>query len=195
MAGMEFSYKLSEAEFLCANKLRNKGNPVFVIFKVIRGLILFWICVFVCFILVWVLVQRGASSPAVALQPTTGHVGAGHLLMALTIIFGPFALILGAVIFLLVGLEPMLARRSYRKDPSMQGQFTVNITPDSIHMQNTGGTSSNSAWNLYSYWRERKGVIILMFHSGAYSIVSLAGLSEPQRDELRSILSAALPKR
>jgi len=192
---MEFSYKVSQAEFLRAWKLRNKGNPAYVIFKVIRGLILFWICVFVCLILLWVLVQRGAPSPPLAQQPITVHVGTGRLLWALLQIFGPLALIFGTVVFLLVGLEPMLARRSYRKDPSMQGQFTANITPESIYLQNTVGTSSNSAWNLYSSWRERKGIIVLIFHSGAYSILSLTGLSNLQRDELRSILTDALARR
>jgi len=38
-------------------------------------------------------------------------------------------------------------------------------------------------------------VIVLMFFSGSYSILSLAGLSELQRGELRSILGASLRKR
>jgi hypothetical protein len=48
---------------------------------------------------------------------------------------------------------------------------------------------------LDDYWCEGKSVIVLMFHSGTYSILSLAGLSEPQRGELRGILTAALQKR
>jgi hypothetical protein len=195
MLRMEFSYKVSKAEFLRARKLRNKGNPVFVIFKVIRGLILGWIAVLICLILFWVLVQRTASAPPLAQHPINGQAGAGHLFMGLALTVGPFALILGAVVFLLVGLEPMLGRRSYRKDPSMQGQFTVSISPDSIHLENTAGASANSAWNLYSFWREKKDIIVLISHSGAYSILSLAGLSNPQRDELRDILTGALARR
>ena len=77
----------------------------------------------------------------------------------------------------------------------MRGQFTVNITQDSISTENTAGTTSKSSWNVYDYWCEGKSVIVLMFHSGSYSVLSLAGLSEVQRGELRGILSAALPKR
>jgi hypothetical protein len=40
-----------------------------------------------------------------------------------------------------------------------------------------------------------KNVIVLTFHSGSYSILSLAGLSEAQRGELRGILSAVLKKK
>ncbi len=182
---MEFSYKVSMVEFLLARKLRNKGNPVFVIFKVVRGLILGWIAVFICLVLLWVLVQRTSSAPPLAQQSAAAHASAGHLFIAYATIFGPFVLIFGAVVFLLVGLEPMLARRSYRKDPSMRGQFyVVNVTPDSIHLVNTAGASANNAWSLYSFWREKKDIIVLISHSGAYSILNLAGLSAPQRDEL-----------
>jgi len=89
----------------------------------------------------------------------------------------------------------MRLRYLYRRDPRMQGQFTVNISRDSISTENTAGTTSTSAWNVYDYWCEGKGVIVLMFNSGTYSVLSLAGLSEPQRGDLRGILSAALPKR
>jgi hypothetical protein len=107
----------------------------------------------------------------------------------------PAILIVGAWFFVVFRLQPMLLRRRYRKDPSMQGQFTVNITQESISTQNTAGSSSRTGWNIYKHWREEKGLILLVFHSGAYFLLSLAGLSEPQRDELRGILAAALPKK
>lgn len=96
---------------------------------------------------------------------------------------------------MLFGLLPTRMRRLYRKDPSMQGQFTVNIAGDSISMENTVGTSSVAGWNVYEYWREGKDVIILGFHSGTYIILGLTELSEAQRAELRGILAAALPKK
>ena len=89
----------------------------------------------------------------------------------------------------------MRLRRLYRKDPRMQGQFTVSITPDFISTENTAGTTSKCAWNVYDYWCEGKDVIVLAFHSGSYFILSLAGLSEPQQGELRGILKAALRKK
>jgi hypothetical protein len=89
----------------------------------------------------------------------------------------------------------MQVRRLYRKDPLMRGQFAVSITPASIAIKNTAGTSSQSGWDIYDFWREGRSVIILVMHSSAYFILSLAELSEAQRGELRGILAAALPKR
>jgi hypothetical protein len=109
--------------------------------------------------------------------------------------FGPFLVIGGLWILIVTGLVPMRLRYLYRKDPRMHGQFAVSLTQDSISTENTAGTTSKCSWNVYDYWCEGKNVIVLMFHSGTYSILSLAGLSQPQRSELRSILNAALPKK
>jgi hypothetical protein len=89
----------------------------------------------------------------------------------------------------------MILRRRFRKDPLMQGQFTVNITPESISIDNAIGTSSQSKWNAYRAWYEAEGVIVLVSRSWAGFLIGLAGLSEAQRDELRGILTAALPKK
>ena len=86
-------------------------------------------------------------------------------------------------------------RRIYRKDPSMQGQFTANITPESISIENTAGTSFRAGWNIYERWREEEGLLLLVLRSGASSMISLADLSSTQRDELRGILAAVLPKK
>ena len=77
----------------------------------------------------------------------------------------------------------------------MQGEFAVKITTDSIYTENTAGISSKTGWNIYDSWREGKGLILLVFHSGAYFLISLAALSEVQQNELRGILSSALPKK
>src|ERR1035438_9832749 len=73
----------------------------------------------------------------------------------------------------------------------MQGQYTVSVTPESVATQNTAGTSSKTGWNIYNYWREGKDVILLVFHSGSYFLLSLRELPDAQRDELRGILTAA----
>ena len=89
----------------------------------------------------------------------------------------------------------MRLRRIYRKDPLMQGQFTVNLSPESISIQNTAGTSAKTGWNIYKGWREGKGIIVLLLHPGTAFAMSLAGLSEPERSELRGVLNSALPKK
>lgn len=86
-------------------------------------------------------------------------------------------------------------RRKYRKDPMMQGQFTVEITSESISGRNTAGNSWKNEWNTYASWVEGKSVIVLIYHTGLYFILNLAGLSDAQRGELRGILATALPKK
>jgi len=79
----------------------------------------------------------------------------------------------------------------------MQGEFTVDLKPDSITIQNSVGTFFRSVWNAYFGWYEARGVIVLLSHVATpiSTLIPLAGLSEAQRDELCGILSAALPKR
>jgi hypothetical protein len=78
----------------------------------------------------------------------------------------------------------------------MQGKFTVNITRQSISVQNSTGTFHRSGWEPYRVWYETKGVILLFSRPAVHSlIVNLAGLSESQRDELRGILNEAVPKK
>lgn len=77
----------------------------------------------------------------------------------------------------------------------MQGEFTVNIEPGSIAVRNTAGTLFQAGWNVFERLGERKDVIVLFLRSGEVTILSLAGLSDYQRNELRSILTAALPKK
>ncbi|MGB6193975.1 MAG: hypothetical protein WBF42_16005 [Terracidiphilus sp.] len=77
----------------------------------------------------------------------------------------------------------------------MQGQFSMKFTPASLSVQNTAGLSAEMGWNIVEYWREGRGLILLVFFTGTCYAVSLANLAEPQRDELRSIFTAALPKR
>jgi hypothetical protein len=108
---------------------------------------------------------------------------------------GPFLVLAGLWILIVTALVPMRLKYLYRKDPRMHARFTVDITPNFIFTHNSAGTTSKSGWNVYQYWCEGKSVIVLMFRSGSYSILSLAGLSELQRGELRGILSASLKKR
>lgn len=77
----------------------------------------------------------------------------------------------------------------------MQGTFTVSIDPASITVRNTAGTLFQAGWNVFENWREKKEIILLLLRSGSVSVLSLVGLSDYQRNELRSILSAALPKK
>jgi len=187
---MEFSYRVSEAEYLVARKLRLTAMRNLRIPKTII------LCVFilVCLMLLWDVVRKTTHHPP---QGNPDAVPTQNVPVSTALQFNaaPFLIMIGisfAAIFVWV---PIRVRRAYRNDPSMQGEFTVEITPSAITTRNTAGTGANAGWNIYEFWSEAKSVIILVNRSGSYFILSLSGLAEAQRDELRSILSTALPKK
>jgi hypothetical protein len=198
---MEFSYRVSETEYLSAWKLRRGA--------VRRGwalkIVLFWVFILVCLVLLWTIVKRQnrshegvTNAPAMTrsnIESETSDSPASSGSVSRKILFnvGPFLLLGGIWFFMLLRLGPRGIRSMYTKDPMMQGQFTVNITPESISVRNTAGTSSQTGWNIYERWCDGKDVIVLLFRSGTYFIVGLTGLSEFQRNELRGILALALP--
>ena len=197
---MEFSYKVSEADFRQAWRLERKVSS-----RSSLKTAAFWISIMLGLLLLYRFIQPGGQqavasnhlsvSQASLNQPPNQLPGPAATVSDSLERVGPFLVLAGMWILIVTTLVPMRLRHLYRRDPRMQGQFTVNITPDSISTENTVGTTSHSSWNVYEYWCEGKDIVVLMFHSGAYSILSLAGLSAPQRDELRGILTAALARR
>jgi hypothetical protein len=189
---MEFSYKVSEADYLAAWKLRIKTMRSRSVVKTV----MFWVFILVCLILFWTIVQKTNHQPlprpdeSEFSTPAPAPTSKSLLMNA-----GPLVLIAGVWISIVFVWVPRRVRHIYRKDPSMQGEFTIDVTQSAISTRNTAGTTSSAGWNIYESWSEKKDVIILVFRSGAYFILSLSGLGPAQRDELRSILSAALPKK
>jgi hypothetical protein len=188
---MEFSYRISEAEYKQAFRLRLKAGGRAQTLKTV----MFWVFVLVCLMLLWAVVERSSNQQSTTEEQTvTTHAeppSANNILLNV----GPFVLIAGAWVFILFRLGPLQLRRMYRRDPAMQGEFTVTITPESISTRNTCGTFSQTGWNIYEYWREGKGLIVLVMISRAYFALSLANLTDPQREELRGILAQVLPKK
>jgi hypothetical protein len=193
---MEFSYRITEAEYLHASKLKPLRSFLSKAFRGVKWMILFWVSVFVGLVLLWVVVER--SGPPRPAAPHTAATGAprGSLLKGVLVAFGPFLLIGGGgSIYLMFGLEPMLTRRNYRSSARMQGQFTASITPGSISVRDFAGASTQEDGDVYEWWNDDQGLILLGLRSKACSIVSLAGLSEADRVDLRRILAATLTRR
>ena len=187
---MEFSYRVSEADYFVARKLRlnatrNLGFPKKIIL---------WIFILVCLMLLWSVVMKSTQHPTQEnAEAATTPTAPGS--RALLFNAAPFLILAGTWVAVLFVWVPYRVRRIYNNDPSMQGEFTVEITPSAINMRNTAGTTANAGWNIYEFWSEAKSVIILVNRSGSYFVLSLSGLAESQRAELRSILSTALPKK
>ena len=195
MAAMEFTFKVSEAEFLRAWKLRNNQQGS----RTVRT-VMFWVFILVCLVMLWGVVKKskqtagGPDQPVVTQPSEVESPNQGTRFNALLVNVGPFFLLLGVWVFMLLKLRPTTVRGLYRKDPLMQGQFTVNVTSDLLSAENTAGTNWKARWNIFASWREGKDVIVLMYFTGAYFVLCIASLSDSQRNELRGILATAIPK-
>jgi len=196
---MQFSYRVSEAEYRRASKLRlNKGFGR----RTLRTL-MFWAFILVCLMMLWAIVQKNASRTSTDSTPVVtqsdhdaqtqiqDRTSTSHSLIANV---GPFVLIAAVWLFMYFRMFPRSLRRRYLKDPAMQGEFTVDVTPASLGVKNTAGITAQNGWNMYESWREDKDVVMLLLKSGAYFILSVRELSEAERNELREVLSSVLPK-
>jgi hypothetical protein len=202
---MEFSYRITEAEYARAWNLRRVGLGKNSKVKTV----MFWFFILICITLLWAVVQKGnpvRSGSRTAPAPTVSQSGEAatepggsrnHAPTGEALLFnvGPFVVLIVVWVIMVSRLGPISLLRLYRKDPQMQGLFTVNITPESISMRNTAGSNSQSGWSIYERWIDGKDLIVLVLLSQAFFVVSLAGLQDVQRGELRSILSTALPKK
>jgi hypothetical protein len=197
---MQLTYQVNEADFRQACKLRMRSGLGGKTLKTV----MFWVFVLVCLMLLWAVVTRSnekrsedsATPVTQSQQDSQAPVPAETSLpRTLLVNVGPFVLIAGVWAFILFRLMPWSVRRAYRKDPVSQGVFTIDVNPSGMDIQNTAGISSQVQWNVFEWWREKRNVIAVTYKSGAFFIISLAQASEPQREELRGILSGALPKK
>jgi hypothetical protein len=192
---MEFTYRISEADHLAAARLR-RGSMGMGRFRVLMA----WVWLIVCVLVLWW--ADIATNPASRVQ-TVDDSGVA--------VYGPparptlLSLLRPAPVFLLLWSSvPWLIlyykgtprlRKEYWKDPAMQGETTVNVTPESISMHHSIGATSQLAWKLFEHWVERDNLILLVLHPQRYVVLCIGGLSDEQRAELHAILSAALPRR
>ncbi|HEY3706452.1 MAG TPA: YcxB family protein [Terracidiphilus sp.] len=198
---MQMTYRVSEADYRRAWKLRVGGSFGNRTIKIV----MFWVFMLVCLMMLWAVVQRTnhprtqSSSAAVTEQsmdespvPAQNEGLSAH---ALLVNVGPFVLIALIWIFMLFQMGPRRMRRQYLKDPAMQGTYTIDVTPEALAVENTAGVSSRMQWSLFDYWQEGKRVIVLVNKSGTYFIINAAGLAETQQGELRGLLLSVLPKK
>jgi hypothetical protein len=196
LAAMEISFKLTEDEFVRGARLERKASS-----RSSLKTALFWMSIMAGLMLLYAYLRPSDSRATESASASTIRTASQSLSTPVSqpgTLFqqvGPFLVIAGIWILIVMGLVPLRLRYLYRKDPRMQGQFTVEMTSDFISTDNTAGTFSKSAWNVYDGWCEGKGIVVLMSHSGAYSVMSLAGLTQGQQNEVRSILSASIPRK
>jgi hypothetical protein len=183
---MEFSYKVSEQEFLQAAKLYRSSAASSKLRK-----ILFAVFVFICLLLLFAVVMKIRSAPVDTVPQEHTPVTAGLIVRQA----GPLVLI-GVLWIAVLFVWPRMRLRSiYRKSPALQGEVTVQATPDKFSIQTATGSSSTTFWGDVTRWLDGDGLILLIYPTKIYQIVNLRGLLEPQREEFRAIVAAVLPKK
>jgi hypothetical protein len=164
---MEFTTRISEQDFLAGHRLAQKSafNTVLTVWMYL--------------LLAWLVFQ-----------------------LAYDLLMGPkvrYVLFDGLSVLVLIGFWwmflPNRLRRRYRKDPSQHGENLVRIGPEGLSEESSSGTRSSRAWSLCSHWSESGRVFVLKSQSGIFYIFPKACLSAGQQEELRSTLSAVLPKK
>lgn len=201
---MEFTYRISEADYLVAARMRRRAlnkNPF--------RLVMFWVFVVVCLMVIWSVISQATSQTAPS-SVTQAQTAADHansadspppsrIMPDLFYGMGPLVVAVMVLSFLvyynLYYNGSVRLRRLYRKDPQMLSEITVNVTPESLSSRSTAGASSTINWNFYERWIEKDNLILVAMYSQLYVILNIAGLSAAQRAELRGILSTALPKK
>jgi hypothetical protein len=189
---MIFSYKITEADFVAAQKLRSRKTRSSSKPKAF----IFWPILFVGIVAVWIVVNQ-------TLRPAPVHhddpfvlrgSGPAFFVKAFLISQGPFWAIAGAGMIAGYFMLRTSARKVYGKSGLMQKEFTVEITPNSFTSTSSSGSHSHSIWRDFEFWREAGSLVLLVRSVGTFSILNVAGLSAVQREELRSVLQSALPE-
>jgi hypothetical protein len=186
---MEFSYMISEDEYLRALNPKFKGRV-----KSVVKTIIFWFLILACLMVIITAIGHLGPQPSLTQRPVIQNTGVSHTVRDLLEV--SCLLLLFAAIWVMNSVAtPRILRRKYRKDPAMQGQFTVSITRDTISVRNSAGTFDRSGWEPYRSWYETGDLIVLLTRPATSLMISLAGLCESQRDELRGILGEAISKK
>ena len=189
---MEFTYKLTEADYVKAARIRAKSlnarrpwSKFLSRLYLVLSFAILWLCFSAGRILEWLDLTGDKL----------GNLAVGNLLLSSIL---PTA-ILSLLIILLVRAVTYLPRRrlrreQYRNSAACQVETRVRVSPQSIAFQSETG-SSESNWKNYATWNMRDGILVLTNHGGVRHILKIAGLDPAQHSELMGILSDALPQK
>lgn len=178
---MEFSVRVSERDYLDAFTLkRRSGMRVAARAALVAFAGLAWTAVIGALV-----VQQVRSHDEDAMQQA----------ISLRVNILPAALVLTGFVALVWVVVPWLVRRQFRKNPNLQADFFIALTDAGITQRSSMGSSADTRWNAFKSWRESETILILEFPSNLYLVLPKTGLTEAQRQELRSIVSSKLPQR
>jgi hypothetical protein len=111
-----------------------------------------------------------------------------------TSIFGQASILFFWVAFMLIFL-PLQSHLAYRKNKNIQSEFKNSATELGFSYKSSSGSSGEAPWSSFSFWRESRSVILLVFPSNIFLICPKSCLSPSQLEEFRGILEKALRKK
>ena len=188
MRPMEFTYRLTEEDYLRAAKIKAKNTSTRpwsrFLSRIYLGLffLVLWFSMIVGRILEWLDLTGDKL----------GHLSVASVLFSSIL---PTAILSFLVILLIraVLFWPKLLRRreQFRNSVGCQVETIVNVSPERIAFRSETG-SSESQWRSYAAWSTRDGILVLDTQAGVRQILKIAGLSQDQRSELLGILRTTL---
>lgn len=99
------------------------------------------------------------------------------------------ALLFGWVVY------PRQVKRSYRKNPMLQREISVNFDENRVRSDDGVGGASEFPWSHYDQFSEGSRVFVIRTTGNLFSIVSKGQMSTEEREALRSVLAKNLKKK
>ena len=186
MESMEFTYRLTEDDYLKAAKIKVKIKPsrrpwFQFMSRIYLGLFFFviWFSMIFGRIFEWLEITGDRL----------GNLAMGKLLISSIV---P-ASILSLLVFLLVRSvvfwpKRLQHREQYRRNSQCQVETTVNASTQRIVFRSETG-SSESLWKCYAGWGTQDGILVLQTYGGVRQIMKVAELNQDQKSEFIRILN------
>jgi len=178
---MQFTSKLTEDEYMAAYRLHCRSPYRAIANAFAYTLVsLFWIFLI-------------ASWIFKALHPSDQFLGQNVVAFQKAILPGALGLLLWVLFFRVY--TPYAMRRKFRKARSFRSELLNEIRSEGLMQKTAEGSYGFSRWADFSYWRESEQIFIAVYPTGIYCMIPKSAVTAEQQSEIRSILTAALPKK
>lgn len=178
---MQFTTRITEDDYVDANRLKTRSLQRTVASVLVYSLTaLFWIFL----VGAWI---------AEHIYHAHSFLGQNAAELQRTFMPGAIAFLLWILAFRVYPAR--VTRRKFRNAPSLHGDLFLEINTEGLMQKTAHGSYGFSRWPDFSYWRESKKMFIVVDPTNVFCMIPKASLGREQRNEIRSMLTAALPRR
>ena len=178
---MKFTTRVTEADFVAAYRLKCRSLHR----RIASGIAYTWAAVFWTFLIGAAISEHNHPDELFLGQNASDFA---HVLL-------PGAILILVWILVFRVYPPYATRRTFRRSTNLQCEILNEVNAEGLWQKTSGGSYGFSQWQDLSYWRESEEITIVVYPSDVFCILPKASLSSDQRDELRHILTKALPQR